>query len=326
MRKVLYFLLTFILAITCFSTDLIAGGNIKVGIIQLLENDDFVAMREGFLHALKSNGFNVQTEYYNADIIKYPDTFVQRGRDTAKKMVAEGVDIMFIPGMHLHLGDSTGSVPLFDATLYITDATMEAYVKKGDNVYSKSNATGVYLTYSFKDIVKFIKEAIPKAKTIAYLHNPKSPVDRPKEELNGEAKNNGLNVVSYVFGDKNEALMALEKAKSNTDVAFATNDIFVVSAHEPAIQFGINNRYPVLFAIVPLVNSGALFGIQYSMKRAGEITGNKAVEVLSKNINANSIPCEKSDKYDIGLNIQTAESLGIQIPYTWIELSTNVVK
>ncbi|MDD5225212.1 MAG: ABC transporter substrate binding protein [bacterium] len=326
MRRIIYLLLTVTLALTAFSAKVYAGDNIKVGIIQLLENDDFVAMREGFLQALKAKGFNAQTEFFNADIMKYPDTFVQRGRDAAKKMVAEGVDIMFVPGMHLHLGDSTGNVPLFDATLYITDATMGAFVKKGDKVYSKSNATGVYLTYSFRDIVKFIKEAIPKAKTIAYIHNPKSPVDRPVDEFRAEADKAGLKVVSYAFGTKEEALAALAKAKPKTEVAFATNDIFVSNAHAQSIQFGIKNRYPVLFAIAPLANSGALFAIQYSMRRAGEITGNKAVEVLTKKVAANSIPCETSDKYDIGVNIKTAETLGIQIPYTWIELSTNVVK
>lgn len=327
MRKVTLFCCA-CLAVMIWSSHALAQNKlqkVKVGIIQLLENNDFDVMRENFLTTLKKKGYDPQISYFNADVMKYPEIFVQRGREAAEKMVKEGVDLFFAPGMYLHLGESTGDIPLFDTTLYVTPATMGAFMKKDNRTYCKSNATGVYLTYPFLEIVKFARDIMPKAKKIAYLHNPKSPVDRPIEEFADEAKKFGFSVASYPFSNATEAIEALKKAKNNSDLAFANNDIFVVDAHQKSIDFANDNQYALLFAIIPLVNAGGLASFQLDWAHAGMRCGDMAVETI-KGKKANSLPVEASDVFQIGINLSTAKTLGLKIPYSWIELATTIVK
>ena len=184
MKKNAVLILILAVAICFLVTDVQAQQKIKVGIIQLLENPDFDSMRKGFLETLKAKNYTVETTYFNANVNDFPQEFIKRGRDSAQKMLAEGVDLFFAPGMYLHLKDHVGGKPLFDTTLYVIPLTMPGnYEERGNKVYCTGNATGTYLTYPFKEIVEFIKVAIPKTKKIAYIHNPDTPVNRPIAEF-----------------------------------------------------------------------------------------------------------------------------------------------
>ena len=85
-----------------------------------------------------------------------------------------------------------------------------------------------------------------------------------------------------------------------------------------------NNNFPVIVAIVPLINQGALAAIQSDWYRSGEMCADKAEMVLSGK-KANSIPIEFSDRVDIGINVKVADKLGIKIPYNIIESASEVV-
>ncbi len=299
-----------------------AGQKLKIGVITILANPDINLLKDEFLKNMGKKGYEVEHTYFNADSQKYPDAFAKRGAEAAAKMVADGAQLIYAIGIYLPVQGAAGDVPVVDPSLFITPATAQAFKNEGGKFYCKGNGTGTYLTYPFPEIIKFVTESIPNAKKVAYIYNPNSPVSRPISDIESEAKKAGLTVVGCPFTNKEEAMQALGKAKAGADAAFATNDIAVVNASMEVISFMKEKKFPVILAIVPLVNAGAFAALQANWKRAAEMCADKA-EMILKGTKANTIPVEKPDKFEIGLNLKTAEQIGITgVPYEWVELAT----
>ncbi len=301
-----------------------AGETVKIGVIHLLDHPDHAQMRQGFLDGMKAKGYTVDYTTFNADSPQYPEEYVQRGSDEARKMVEGGAQLLFTTGMYHAVKDGAGQTPVIDAA-FLSPLIMKNAEMKSGKMYSTGNAAGTYLSYPFEEIVKFGKAVFPEAKKIAYVYNPNSPVSRPVGDIEAEAKKVGLEVVAIPFTSKEEALAALDKAKAGAPYAFITNDIAIVGAQKEAVDYGKQNKYPIILGILPAVNDGALASFQFDWYRAGEMCAEKADAVL-KGQKASEIPMEKSDKFLMGFNAKTAESLGITVPYEWIETASVVAE
>lgn len=308
-----------------FAYNAMAGETLKLGIINILENDDLLILRDTFVKEMEKKGYNLKVNYFNADSIHYPETFVARANDAVSQMKKEGVDMFLALGMYARVVDALGDTPTIDPSHVPSSMTQDFYKKKNGKYYCHKNSTGTMLTYPFDAVVGFAKTILPQAKTIGYVYNPASPQSRPLEELASLAKQAGLNVIPCPFSDYKTGMEAVEKAINETDVAFGTNDIYIAGFHESGIKLSVEKKFPLVVGIVPLVNVGAVAAMQLDWVRAAQICAEKADMVL-KGKKANEIPIDISDKHQIGLNMKVAAGMGLEIPYEWIENATAVVE
>ncbi len=309
-----------------FACNAMAGGQLKLGVINILENDDLLTLRDTFVSEMKKKGYDLKVNYFNADSIHHPDTFVARGIEAAKKMKAEGVDMFLALGMYARILEGIGNTVTIDPSHVPSAMTKAFYKEENGKYYCHKNATGTMLTYPFDAIVDFIKTVIPQAKKVGYVYNPQSPQSRPVSEIESLAKKAGLSVVPCAFTDYKTGMEAVQKAINETDVAFGTNDIYIAGIHESGVKLSVENKFPLLVGIVPLVNVGAVAGLQLDWARAAQICAQQADLILKTGKKANTIPIEVSDKHQIGLNLKVATSMGLEVPYIWIENATTVVE
>ncbi len=306
------------------SPELYAGQKIKIGIIQLLNHPDHQVMRESYLKAMKVQGYDVEVmEVFNADSPRYPKEYAQRGADKAKEMVAGGAQLIYSTAMYHAIKGATGDVAIVDAA-FLSPVIMGNAKESNGKLYCTGNGTGTYLSYPFEEIIRFVKESMPEAKKIAYVYNPKSPVSRPIAEIEAVAKKMGLSVVGCPFYDKEGVMKAMEGIKA-TPVAFLTNDVSVSGFEQKAIQYGIDNKIPIIYGNVPSVESGALAGIQWDWNRAGEMCAQKT-DLMMKGKKAQEIPIEMPDVYTLAINAKIAETFGVSVPFEWIQGATKVVE
>lgn len=299
---------------------------LKVGVIHLLERPDFTVLRESFLDELKKKGYTVEVTTFNADSATYPDTYPQRAAEEAQRMEAAGIQLIYCIATYHGVAQANLKIPVVDGMMFSPDLLKLATVKDDGKMYCTGNATGVLFGYSFKDIVAFARETLPNAKKMAYLYNPRSPVSRPIAEIEKEAKAAGFEIMGGEFTTVDEAVGAIKNAIGNTEIAFITNDFGTLGAEKRVLEVVAANNYPVMVGIMRLVpENGVIAGIQYNWERAGRISAGKADQIL-KGTPANTIPLEFSDQFEIQLNLKTAARLGIEIPYAWIELATNVIE
>jgi ABC-type uncharacterized transport system substrate-binding protein len=302
-----------------------AEQKVKIGVIHIrATHPDHIVLRESFLDELKKRGYEVEVMIFDADSATYPDTYAQRAAEEAKRMEAAGVQLIYCTATYHGVITANVKIPVIDSVMLSPLLLNLATVKDG-KIYSIGNATGTMFGYSFKDIVAFTRAIMPNAKQIAYLYNPKSPVSRPLSEIAEEAEKVGLEVVDCQFTDKEGVFTAIAKAVSSAPIAFATNDVAVFGIEKQALEFAGTKNYPIIVGVVPIVELGALAGIQYNWERAGRICAAQAEQIF-KGVSANTLPLEFPDRFDIGLNLKIAEKLGIEIPYEWIEIATKVIQ
>ncbi len=308
-----------------FTGPALAAGQLRLGVVAILENEDLLTMRDAFVGQMEQQGYAVKMAYFNADSLQYPDTFVERATDAVQKMKQDGVDMFLTLGMYPRVVAALGDTPTLDPSHVPVPQTASVYRWENGNTYCYGNATGTMLAYPFAAVVDFVKAAAPRAKKIGYIYNPDSPQSRPVEELESVAGKAGLQVVPCPFSDYKTGMEAVQKAIDASDIAFGTNDIYIAGIHEAGIQLGNENKFPIVVGIVPLVHAGAVAGMQLDWARAAQLSAQKADLVL-KGKKANEIPIGVSDQYQIGLNLKSAESMGLEIPYEWIKTATVVVE
>ncbi len=269
--------------------------------------------------------------FYNADLRGPPDfpDFEKRIIAKAKEMIKKGVNIIYCEGTSEQVFKATKgtNVIVIDGSHYPSDAAIEKglFVKKADGkIYCTGNSTGTMLYYPVDVICEFVSSIKPGA-TIAYFYNDKSFVSRSPKDIEAAAKTNGLKVKNYIFYTPDDISKNLALAKKETDFAFFTNDLFVIGGHENAIGFSNKKDYPIITAIVPLVNAGVLAGMQVDWYDCGSMSADKTVKVI-KGKKASDIPIDVSTKCNIGLNLSVANKLKYEIAYDWIELASIVVE
>lgn len=304
-----------------------AEQQLKLGIIQpIVDHPDHIVLRESFLDELKGKGYDVEVTLFNADVVTYPETYTVRVAEEAKRMEAAGIQMIYCTGVYHGVIQANVKIPVIDSVMTAPLLLHLAEVKEDGNMYCiESNATGTMFGYSFKDIAAFARDALPDAQKMAYLYNPKSPYSRPLAEIKEAASKVGFEVVDCPFTNKDEVLTAIEKAAKNSKIAFATNDLAASGTEKEAIAVAMTKSYPLIVGVLPIVELGALAGIQYDWERAARMCAEKADQILKGTI-PNTIPVESPDQFEIGLNLKVAEKLKIEIPYEWIEFATKVIE
>lgn len=298
---------------------------LKLGVIHLLGvHPDHILLRESFVKALTVKGYDVDITIFDGNSAKYPDTYCQRVTDEAKKMDGAGYDLIYCTAGYHCMSNLNLKTPIVDGVFIAPILLKYAEAKNGQR-YCKGNATGNIFGYSFKDVADFARSILPKAKTIAYIRHSTSPISRPVSEIQAEAEKVGLQVLDCPFSTVDDAIAAMEKAASGSEVGFATNDMAALGVEKKLMEIAMDKKYPVIVGVVPIVNLGAIGAIQWDWGRAGEMCADKADKIL-KGTAANSIPITNSDTVRIGINLKVAEMLKIEIPYEWIEAANLVVE
>ncbi len=364
-NKIIYFIIFLFFFMSAYSVNakkVKIKKELKVGRIAITFNDDIQNLHNGFMDQLekkwkynlnwpkdvfhKKYQFDKGMEtirkvtndmtkadplFYNADLKGPPDfpDYENRIINKSKEMIKNKVDIIYCIGTSEQVLRATKgtNVIVIDGSHYPTVAAIEkgVYVKKPDGkIYCTGNSTGTMMHYSVSTVCEFIKSLKPGA-TIAYFYNDKSFVSRSPKDIEDAAKRMGLKVKSYIFYSPDDITNKLSIAKKETDFAFFTNDLFVIGGHPIAIGFSNKENYPIITAIVPLVNAGVIAGIQQDWYNAGEICADMTIKVL-KGKKANEIAVEISEKTNIGLNLKTISKLGFEISYDWIEIADIVVE
>ncbi len=323
MKKLkILFLICSLVLVAATGSSMGSAQKVKIGVIHILgKHPDHITLRQGFLKGMKTRGYNVEVMgIFDADSASYPDTYIQRGIEEAKRMETAGAQMIFCTAMYHGLKDGGIKVPIIDS-VFLSPIIMQYAVEKKNQKYILGNATGTIFGYSIKAVVDFVRDSMPKAKKIAYLYSPGMPTARPPSEIAEVAGRAGLAVVNCPYSGKKNITEAVNKAINDADVLFTTNCMALHGVESTILEAANAKKFPVIVAILHHVREGALAGIQSDWRRAGEMCSEKADQVL-KGTPANQIPIEFSDMYRISINVKVAEKLGVDISYEILQMAT----
>jgi ABC-type uncharacterized transport system substrate-binding protein len=195
-------------------------------------------------------------------------------------------------------------------------------------MYPGGNVTGVARMSAdfFGARLKLIKEILPKTSQVAALSNPKNPGHgRSLKEAELGARSMGLTFQSVTAQNANELDNAVTTAKSGSGALFVMTDALFNTHLARIAQASIKNRLPSVYDRTGFVEAGGLVSYGVNLpdlsRRAAEY-----VDQIFKGAKPGDLTLVQPTKFDLALNLKTANQIGVTIPPEVLNRAVKVIK
>lgn len=274
-----------------------------------------------FLDALRDLGYaegrNLVIEY------RYAEGKPERLPELATDMVRVKPDVIYAVGgdVSRHAKNATRTIPIVAVVSDdpVESALVTSYARPGGNV------TG--LTFLLSDLagkrLEMLREIAPHVSRIGLLHNP----DHVDPELTqGAARTLGVQVVVLEArrpGDFDAALQAATRQRVEALVVVSSR---LTALHQRKIvEFAEAARLPLVTGWGAWAESGALLAygpnITEVVRRASAY-----VDRILKGARPGDLPIERPAKFELVVNVRTAERLGLTVPPSLLLRADRVIR
>lgn len=282
----------------------------KIGITQIVSHPALDSARQGFIDALKKNGYeegkNVTFDMQNAE----------GSQDTAKsiadKFVSNKVDLILAIATPTAqaAAQTTKDIPiLITAVTDPVDAGLVASMDKPGG-----NVTGTTDMNPVKEQIQLVTR-LTNGKRLGILYNSGESNSVVQVKMAKEAAQEfGLTVEEAGVTNSSEVKAAAESLAAKVDAFYVPTDNTVVSALESVIGVAEAKKIPLVVGEGDSVKRGGLitYGIDYY--QLGYQTGEMAVKILKGEAKPADMPVESQKNLKLYVNETEAKKIGITIP------------
>ena len=198
-----------------------------------------------------------------------------------------------------------------------------SFARPGGNV---TGVSAMLLDLSAKRLA-LLKEAFPKVSTATVLWNPGRPDNKPEvAAMQAAAQTLKMRLDSQQIRSPQELYDALELLPTTgTEAILNAGDPLISSQSAKIIAFADKYRLPTLFENRLFVDQGALmsFGPNFPglHRRAADY-----VDKILKGAKPGDLPIEQPTKFELIINMKTANALGFAIPQTLLLRADEVIR
>lgn len=307
-------LLTLLLTLVLLVGLVGCSGNSKkktIGIIQYMEHSALDASREGFIKALKDNGY-VQGENLEIDLQNAQGD--QSNLSTiSDRFVSNNVDLVLAiatPAAQSIAGKTT-SIPILATA--ITDFVSAKLVNS--NEAPGGNVSGTTDMNPIKEQIDLLVKLVPDAKTVGVMYTSSEDNSILQAALAKEAiEKLGLKYVEVTVTNSNDVQQAAQSIVGQCDAIYIPTDNVFASAIPVVHGVTSQSKTPVICGESGMVDNGGLATLGINYYDLGYQTGLMAVKVLKGEAKPASMPIESANGFDFAINGTVADEIGLKIP------------
>ncbi len=313
-------LLALVLAITMALTMTACGGGeettdggeekVKIGILQQLEHVALDQSREGFVQALKDNGF---TDGENMILdIQNAQSDQSNLQTMADRLVNDKNDLILAiaTGAAQTVAGKTKDIPiLITAVTDPVDAGLaDSMETPGTNVSGTSDASPM------AEQIDLMLTLCPDVTTVGLMFtssedNSVLQANQMKEILAGK----NLECVEQTVTNSNDVQQAAQSLVTKCDAIYIPTDNVLAASMALVGDVANKAKIPVICGEAGMVESGGFATIGIDYFNLGYQTGEMAVRVLNgEDVSTMTIETQKDFAYTI--NGEAAQALGVEIP------------
>ena len=328
MKKAGVLSILFVVALLAFAVRAGAQQPKKVPRIGFLSAGDADFRSETIRRALRELGYiegqNIAFEY------RYAAGKRDRFSELAADLVRLNVDIIVVVGGNRIIPaakNATKTIPIVmtGAGLDPVGAGfVESLARPGGNVTGITNLG----TELGGKRLELLKEAVPKLARVAVLYDPANPssVLSVKEVLPVAARDLGLTVRSWEVRDTGgfeRVFTALNKDRP--DGLYVLGGALLIGNDKRTTGFALKSRLPSVYNNREAVDAGGLmyYGADepYIYRRVAYY-----VDKILKGAKPADLPVEQPTKFELVINLKTANQIGLTIPHKVLGRADKVIK
>lgn len=319
LQKTGVILLLLILAISLSACGSKSGsGKVTIGINQLVTHAALDAARDGFLAALKDNG------YVEGDNLVIDLQNAQGSQDTAltisNKFVTDKKDLIFAIATPAAQASAQATKDHPDIPVLITAVTDPVDAELVDSLESPGgNITGTTDMNPVKEQLALVKQ-LTTGNRVGIIYNSGESNSEVQVVIAKEAAAElGLQLEIRTIANSSEVKVAAESLADKVDAFYIPTDNTVVSAIETVIDVAEAKKLPIVAGEGDSVKSGALITYGLDYYNLGYQTGEMAVKVLKEGKKPQDMPVESQKQPKLFINVTQADKMGIGIPQELLE-------
>jgi putative tryptophan/tyrosine transport system substrate-binding protein len=286
---------------------------------------EYTPMAAAFLQGLKEVGFtegqNVAIEY------RWAEGQYDRLPAMAADLVGRKVDLIaaFGPPVARAAKNATSTIPIvFEVGNDAVEAGLVASMARPGG-----NATGfsILFTQLTPKRLELLCELIPKPRTIALLVNPKSPTAAPSIRGAQEAASaKGLQLSILNASTESEIDSAFATfVNAPADGLIISADPFFDARREQLVALAARYRIPTIYFEREFSTAGGLISYGSSLPSVYRQMGVYAGRIL-KGERPADLPVEQPTKFEMVINLKTANALGLTVPPKLIFTADEVIE
>lgn len=279
------------------------------------------ALRQGLRNLGYEEGRNIALEY------RYAEGKTDRLDKLARELVEQKVDVIVVGGTGVAVAakNATSTIPIVVAGAgdLIEAGLVKSFMFPGGNVTGVARMSADF----FGARLKLIKEILPKTSQVAALSNPKNPGHgRSLKDAELGARSMGLTFQSVRAQNANELEGAVSAAaKNGSGALFVMTDALFNSHLGRIAQASIKDRLPSVYDRTGFVEAGGLVSYGVNLpdlsRRAAEY-----IDQIFKGAKPGDLTLVQPTKFDLALNLKTANQIGVTIPPEVLNRAVKVIK
>ena len=281
----------------------------QIGIVQLAEHPALDEATRGFKEFLTEKlGDKVQFSVQNAQGEQTNCTTI------VNQFVSSKVDLIMANATNAVKAarEATSDIPVVGTSVtdYVSSGLVASNEAPGANVTGASDMNPVTVQ------VDLMKTLCPEVKTVGIVINSgeeNSAIQAEEAKTAFEAE--GFAVKIYSVADTNEIQTVVQSMVGKVDVIYAPTDNVIAAGMSTVAMIATDNQIPVICGEAGMVNAGGLatYGIDYY--QLGYMTGEQAIEILTKGADVAEMPIGylPAERCALTVNKTTADTLGIDI-------------
>lgn len=311
MKKLLAIILSLVL---CLSWTAALGEEKRyIGIIQQMEHVALDQAREGFIQALKDQGYedgvNITLNYQNgqgdaSNLATIADQFVGDNADLVLAIATNAATTM---------ASKTETIPILGTA--ITNYTNDTVRLAETNERPGYNVSGTSDLNPVEAQINLIHELFPEAQVIGALYTSGEPNSVIQIEMMKKAVEAlELQYVEVTVSNTNDVQQAAQQIVGMCDVIYIPTDNVLASSMPIVYGVTAQSKTPVICGEAGIAMAGGLCTLGLRYYDLGYQTGLMAVDVL-QGANISEMPIQFANNgFEYCINKTVADEIGFQIP------------
>ena len=249
----------------------------------------------------------------------------ERVAEIAAEFVQQKVDlIVAYGGAAVTLKKATASIPIVFAPA--VDPVGIGLVTSLSHPGGNATGLSIQATEAAGKRLELLREVVPKLGRLAILFDGGyAATVQEKDEVQDLARTLGLEVVPQEIWRAEDIASAFAALKGKADALYVTENALIFTNRETIITLALSAQLPTTSTNADIARAGALmsYGPNFPalFLRAAEI-----VDKILRGTKPGDIPVEQPTKFDLVVNLKTAQALSLIIPDKILALADEVIE
>jgi putative ABC transport system substrate-binding protein len=262
---------------------------------------------------------------------RYADDEPDRLPGLADVLVRLNVDVLVMAGTNevRAAKHATRTIPIVFANVAdpVADGLVDSLARPGGNVTGFSTILAVLAGKRLEVLLELLKDTVPKLSRVAVLWDPRNVASTQQwKESQLAARELGLQLHSMEVSRADQYEGASHEAMKAGSTALAVTLHGLANSHQQRIvDLATNSRLPAIYARRDFVESGGLMSYGHDQTEPYRRVASMVDKIL-KGTKPADLPVEQPTKFELVINLKTAQALGITIPPTLLFQANEVIR